>query len=133
MFHVNLKPNTRQLRQFGAIGMLALPTLGLLWTWNVATLMWSIPVGLVIGAFAQWAPQALLPFYIVLTVVTLPIGIVVGEVCLLSIYFGLFVPLGLVFRLIGRDALELHPAKDADTFWRPRSPRRHARSYFRQS
>jgi len=133
MFHVNLKPSIRQLRQFGVIGMIALPTLGFLWTWDASTLMWSLPAGLIIGAGAQWAPRALLPLYVTLTVITLPIGIVVGEICLLSIYFGLIVPLGLVFRLVGRDALELRPARDADTLWRPRSPRRKASSYYRQS
>jgi hypothetical protein len=55
-----------------------------------------------------------------------------AEVILLSVYLFVFVPMGIVFRLLRRDALRLQKAA-TDTYWQKKSQPRNAASYFRQS
>ena len=78
------------------------------------------------------APAALRPLYVVLTVVTLPIGWVVSHVVLAVMFYGVITPFALVFRLIGRDPLHRKIDPDAETYWVPRKPVKDAKRYFRQ-
>jgi len=55
----------------------------------------------------------------------------VGSV--LIIYFGVFLPFGLVFRLLRRDALQLELDRDRDSYWEPKKQPTSAASYYRQS
>ena len=68
-----------------------------------------------------------------LTLLTLPIGLVVGEIILMTIYFLLFLPVSLVFRLIGRDALKRGIDRSAKTYWQSKPEPAGPESYFRQS
>ena len=78
-------------------------------------------------------PQTLRPLFIGLSLITIPIGAVVGELALLLIFFGLFLPLGLVFRLMGRDPLERTLDRSAATYWRRKKQPDSAARYYRQS
>jgi len=51
---------------------------------------------------------------------------------MLAIYFGVVFPIGMLFRLLGRDALELKKTGRGGTSWRPREQPRGVASYFRQ-
>jgi hypothetical protein len=90
-----------------------------------------------VGGVLVWlsvvAPRYVRPVFIVASVVTYPIGLVVGELMLLVIYFSVFTPVAVVFRLIGRDALERKIDRGAATYWRVKERRGDAASYFRQS
>ena len=70
--------------------------------------------------------------YVFLMVVTLPIGFVVSLILMSVFYFGLLTPLGLLFHLIGRDALHRRLDQNARTYWiaHPRVDR--AERYFQQ-
>jgi hypothetical protein len=48
-------------------------------------------------------------------------------------YFVIFLPVAIVFRLIGRDALQRVLNRSAATYWQPKRQAADARSYFRQS
>jgi hypothetical protein len=69
---------------------------------------------------------------VVLTALALPIGFAVGHVLLAAVWYGLFTPVGLIMRLLGRDPLCRRPDREAESYWRPRSPQRDVRRYFRQ-
>jgi hypothetical protein len=56
----------------------------------------------------------------------------VSRVVLLAMFWVVFTPAALLFKLIGRDALLLRPHPEQDTYFRPK-PARNVRSYFRQS
>jgi hypothetical protein len=136
----NRNPTDRELKQFGATALVVLPLIGWLATGKPRSMeAMSIPLlgglaslGLTRAIVAFIRPQALRLPFITASLVTLPIGIVVGEIVLLAIFYGVFVPLGLVFRLIGRDALERRLDRSASTYWQPkRQPDSPAR-YFRQ-
>ncbi len=133
LIDINRDPTTRQLRQFGVISLCVLPLVGWLWGAGRPTLGWLAVIGGVIAVTSLTWPKAVKPLFVGLTLLTAPIGIVVGELAQLLIYFGVFLPIGLIFRLMRRDTLQLRLDREAKTYWRPKPPPRHAASYFRQS
>jgi hypothetical protein len=133
LVQVNWRPTNRQLRQFAAICLIALPLVGWMWGGGRQTIAWLAVVGCVIAVIGALAPAILKPVFIGLTVITLPIGMVVGELTLLAVFFGILLPLGLFFRLIGRDALQLKLDRTCPTYWRPKKQPNDLGSYYRQS
>jgi hypothetical protein len=65
-------------------------------------------------------------------VLTTPIRIVVSGALLRVMYYGIFTPLALLFRLIGRDALARRRT-NAGSYWTPKTTPTDMKSYFRQS
>ncbi len=61
-----------------------------------------------------------------------PIGWVISHVILALVFYGLFTPLALVFRLIGRDALVLRRSPSARGYWQPRPQVTDPRRYLKQ-
>src|SRR5690349_3541078 len=122
LIKIDWNPPDRQLKQFGYAALVALPLIAWMllgwtspsaWTSADATFFWAFAgVGGLFAALALVWPAGLKPVFVGATVVTLPIGMVISEAVLLLIYFVVFTPVALIFRLIGRDALErrLQPA-----------------------
>jgi hypothetical protein len=133
LFELNRRPTPRQLRQFGLVCLVALPLAGWLWGGGQMTIGVLAGIGLALAACGLAVPRALLPVFVGISVITIPIGLVAGELALLLIYFGLFLPLGLVFRLLGRDPLERTLDRSAATYWRSRKQPESAARYYRQS
>ena len=136
-------PSNRQLRQFGVCALLALPLLGWMVLGRTSPASWTSAQTAVFGAFAAlgllggllavlW-PQALKPAFVALTLATMPIGLIVGELVLLIIYFAVFTPVALLFCLIGRDALERRFEPNRTSYWAPKTQATDVRQYFRQS
>ncbi len=48
------------------------------------------------------------------------------------LYYGLFTPVALIFRIMGRDALDRRFEPDAATYWTKRKPVTDRKQYFRQ-
>jgi hypothetical protein len=63
----------------------------------------------------------------------MPIGWIVSHLLLGVLFFGLFTPVGLVFKLIGRDALARRYAPERASYWESKPGARDIRSYLRQS
>lgn len=97
---------------------------------------------LLAGAVAVLAVMVLVAYYLVPATrlpiirtwqyVTYPIAFVVSHVLLLVTYFGVFLPVGIVMRLLGHDPLQLKE-DDRDSYWieRPTKPTSTDR-YFKQ-
>lgn len=66
-----------------------------------------------------------------LVLLTFPIGLVVLPLLIGAIYYGVFTPMGLVFRLIGRDVMGRKFDRGTATYWRDRGAPRAASSYFK--
>ena len=60
------------------------------------------------------------------------IGIVMANLIFMFLFFGIFTPMGLFMRLIGRDPLNLKWKKSAATHWIDAPPAPPASQYFRQ-
>ena len=139
LVEVNWKPDSGQLRTFGLVGSAAFCTLAVVWMWNrVAGESSAVGPAVVWAVISAWTlvaiatPGLLRPVYVVVTAVGLPIGIVVSFAILAAVYFVIFTPISLVFRLMGRDALKRRFDPDAETYWAPHRPAGDVRRYFRQ-
>jgi hypothetical protein len=77
-------------------------------------------------------PGTIRPIFTGSMVLTTPIRIVVSAVLLRVMYYGIFTPMAIVFRVIGRDALARRRVK-ASTYWAPKPMPTDLRSYVRQS
>ncbi len=141
---INWNPSSRQLKQFGSIALVGFPLAGwVLSGWPGWGAAWTDTDTKVIGGAALFGvvaalvglsrPQLLKPVFLLLTLITFPIGLVVSEVLVLLIYVTLFVPMGLLFRIIGRDALERSIDRDRKSYWKSKAQPPNPRSYFRQS
>jgi hypothetical protein len=132
LIEINWSPTDRQLRQFGAACAIALPLLGWLWGLRIPAIGLLAATGCIVAVAGWIAPRMLRLPFVALSLAAAPVGIVVGETALLVLYFGVFLPIGLLMRLSRRDPLERPFEKDAESYWRP-LPARDAASYFRQS
>ncbi len=144
MVEINWQPDERTLRQFGWIALGGFLLVALL-AWN-EWLVFSFGLGsaraTVAGAFAGLgvlsalfsliAPKANKPIFLGLTLLSYPIGFVLSYVIMGFLFFGLITPVGLVFRLIGKDPLNRSFDRAASTYWSDPRPRRGKDSYFRQ-
>ncbi len=140
---ITWNPSDRQLRQFGVCALVALPLLGWFvvgptdpttWIASQAGVYGLFTALALLGGLLAWLrPKTLKPAFLAATLVTLPIGIVVGELLLLIIFFGIFTPVATLFRLMGRDALDRRFDPPASSYWSPKSQPTDVQQYFRQS
>ena len=145
LIEIDLRPDEKTLRQFGFIAFFGFGFVAAI-AWYEA-LVFSFGLGearpIVAGGFAGlgvlalllglvW-PKANLPIYVGLTIVAYPIGFVLSFVILGVLFYLVLTPVGLFFRLIGRDGLQVRPDPSAKSFWIDREGRqRDAASYFKQ-
>lgn len=136
MIDLNWNPTSRELRVFGVIMLIGCGIVGALaWSWGhptVAKVVWG--VGAVVGVVALVVPIAAKPVYLLLAVVSWPIGFVMSYVVLGIFYYVIITGTGLVFRLVGRDPLQRRLDPEASTYWQPKvlpDPQDRQR-YFRQ-
>jgi len=144
MIKVDLNPPTRILGQFALIAIVGLPLLCAVvlkfttddFSWGR---VWLHPAILVTAAVAivqlllfrlgvQFATKAI---YLVLTLVAAPIGFVLSHVFMAAIYYLVITPIGLLFRLIGRDAIGRKIDPSLQTYWHDRGTPRPSTSYFK--
>jgi hypothetical protein len=145
MIKLDLDPKPRILRQFAWAALFALPLLAGLFTrgdarwWQLGAWNWSHPVVLTTIAIAvlqlvaclagfRWLTLGL---YVVLSVIAFPIGFVLSHLLMGIIYYLVITPIGLVFRLIGRDPLGKRLDPDRASYWHERAATRPAASYFK--
>lgn len=132
VFRINTKPDDRQLRQFGLLCIMLLPAIAWFWGGSSSTILGAALIGAGLGVLGILAPQTLKPIFIGLVLLSFPIGLVIGELILLMIFVGVFLPMALLFRIIGRDVLQRRMSAESETFWVPRSAPSNVRRYFQQ-
>lgn len=89
-------------------------------------------VAAVVGLLGLVAPRVVRPIYVGWMVAAFPIGWVVSHLILALIFYGLFTPISLFFRLIGRDALQRGPRPDLDSYYLPKPTPADPALYLRQ-
>ena len=131
---LNLNPTDRHLRQFGGICVFALPLVAWLWTRDGSLAGWCAVAGVAIGVSAFVKPVLVKPLFVGLTIATFPVGLVVGELAMLIIYFGAFLPMSLIFRVIGRDSLQRRQGGESteESLWQTREPAAGVKRYYQQ-
>ena len=136
MIDLNLKPSETQLRQFAWVSLLGFPLIS--WVLLYLTLGLSLTVVLSVAAVGPAVlvvglidPKLVWPVYALLTLIALPIGLVVSAVLLRLIYYTLFTPIALWFRLTGKDAMKRGFEPETDSYWTVRTVGRDPASYLR--
>lgn len=145
LIHVNWRPDKRQLRWFGAGGAAVFGALAAWAAWRHSLAGVALPepaartIAIALACLAGLcglltcaAPKGLLPLYWFLTAAGLPVGLVASYLILGVVYFGVFTPIALVFRLIGRDALCRRLDRRAATYWITRRQAVDRLRHFRQ-
>lgn len=127
--------NLRQLREFSLAWLVFFCGLGV-WQWiwhhNLSALAVLGTVGFAVGFVGLLRPRTVRPLFSLAMAVTLPIGWIMTELVLGLLYFGLFTPVGWLFRRLRQDPLRLRKPQIA-SYWSPAPPPADAESYFRQS
>jgi hypothetical protein len=132
MSHLEWNPAERVLRQFTALGLALLA--GLAW-WHArqghaASAIVCLALAVLAGPlFLAW-PRLVQPLFVGAMVLAFPIGWVVNWLALALLFYGALTPLGLLFKLCGRDALCRRSEPKLDSYWVARSTPE-VRSYFR--
>jgi hypothetical protein len=124
----------KTLRQFACLWLVVLAALAA-WQLHRGRPGWAaLLAGLAIafGPLGIVRPQAIRPLFSFLMAVTLPIGHVLTRVLLAVLFYGLFTPIALFFKLVGRDALSRRRDAAAGTYWLRRPPATDARRYYQQ-
>ena len=135
MHMLNLKPSDKTLKEFAEFGMFILGLVAAPWMLyrghtTLAVVFWLAAIVLRVLAFVN--PRWVKWPFIALSVVTWPIGFVISHVALAILYYLIFTPVAVVFRLIGRDALNRKFDSQAASYWEAYNPDRGAARYLRQ-
>jgi len=145
IIEVNWNPPAKQLRSFGWICLVAFGALGAWLHYQrtlfgfefqpetagmIARTLWGIAAASALLALV--APSALRPLHVLLSAISLPIGLVISHVLMGLLYYGLFTPVALIFRIMGRDALDRRFEPGASTYWSKREQVTDQKRYYRQ-
>ena len=126
------QPTTRELRQFGYLCVVMLPLIGWLWGASQGTIIALAAIGLAMAVLASATPLWLKPIFVILLWITTPIGMVISEIVLAMFYYAVICPIGLSFRLLGRDALQRRVDSKSESYWQQKPPPKDSASYYRQ-
>ena len=136
LVNVNWHPSQRDLRGFRWIALALLPLIGLIlflvkqvdWRWCTAVA--AVGGGIWLSGLISTKLTRVL--YLTLVTLTLPIGLVISFTMMAVFYFGVLTPLGLFFRVMGRDALCRRLDDQAQTYWCAHESSKTAERYFQQ-
>ncbi len=128
-------PSTRTLRQFAGLWILFFA--GLTY-WQTSILgngtlaLFFAALAIVIGLVGLARPQFIRPVFAVWMMAAFPVGWIVSGMLLACLFYGIFTPVGLCFRLVGRDVLKRRYNPGKDSYWTRKNYATDLASYFRQ-
>jgi hypothetical protein len=136
LIEINWNPKRKDLRNFGIIALIATIIISLLlYLLKGLGIHWMLVIsGIGFAIFLSSLISAKLTriIYLGLTLITLPIGWIVSFILLATFYFLIITPLGLVFRLLGRDSLCRKFDSAKDSYWLTYRPPGTIDRYFHQ-
>jgi hypothetical protein len=128
------RPKPKVLRQFAGLWLIFFGGLAAARVWRGhadAAAMGLAALAVVIGVLGLIRPQAVRFIYTGWMIGAFPIGWTVSQIMLAVLYFVVFTPVALVFRLMGRDSLKLRRPGGA-SYWTVKPRAAKAEDYFRQ-
>ena len=131
---ISFSPRQRTLRQFAILWIVFFMGLAVwhgAWRGRTEVGLTLLALAIAIGPLGLVRPRAIRPIYVGWMVLAFPIGWLVSSIVLAIVYYGVFTPIAMAFRLLRRDALGRRPRK-TDTYWQPKPPVTDVRRYFRQ-
>jgi hypothetical protein len=89
-------------------------------------------LALTIGPLGLARPEWVRSIYVGWMIAVFPIGWLVSQVILAVMFYGLFVPTGLIFKLIGRDPMQRTRSTGLKSYWTPKTTPSDLSRYFKQ-
>lgn len=136
LVQINWNPKHKELRNFGIIALIASLFISLLlYLLKGLGTQWILVIfgiGFIIFLSSIISDKLSRIIYLGLTLVTLPIGWLVSFILLAAFYFLLLTPIGLIFRIVGRDMLHRKFDSITDSYWFTRQPPDSNDRYFHQ-
>ena len=132
---VTALPTDRKLREFAGSAVIVLAILAawqLLVPGGIALAGVFAVAAVVVGLIGVARPRWLAPVFTLWMIVAFPIAWLVSYFVLAVIYFGLITPLGLAFRLFGRDAQGRSWPGRQDSYWRNKPAADNPERYLQQ-
>ncbi len=136
LVEINWNPEKSQLRMFGLTAVIVLGAVGIILRFvfgvaGVAALLVA-GAGLCIFVISLVSVKAVRMVYLGLTFAALPIGFVISILLIAAFYFFILTPVGLVFKLLGRDTLARKFRTEAATYWASHTQSSEPERYFHQ-
>jgi hypothetical protein len=136
LVEIKWHPNRKELRDFGKIALIASAILCLLlYVFKGIGIKWSaviLALGIAIFLISLFSIKLTKLIYLGLILITFPIGWAISFILMAIFYFLLITPLGLVFRLMGKDLLNQKFDSNAKSYWVVRKPPENIDRYFHQ-
>ena len=141
MIELDFQPSNKKLKEFGIAGLFGFGLIGALIAYKtkafeasgsltIPLIFWVLAV--LVFVLALTLPKLLKPLFILLMVITFPIGFIMGNIMMGLIYYGMFTPIALFFKLKGRDLLNRKRDPNASSHWISSRANRPAKDYYRQ-
>ncbi len=135
MIDLNLNPSKKELRQFAIFQLLfCLLVSGWLvykYQFQIAAIAISL-VSVIILIVGRVKPKLIRFIFVLLMVITFPIGWVVSHVIIFAVYYLLITPIGIIMKLVGYDPLHRKIDKNKGSYWIKRPENKNSDRYFRQ-
>lgn len=128
---IDLHPTARKVRQFAALWLVLFGTLAVRAQMTHRSGVLPFAVVAAVGLVGIAAPAVMRPIFVASSVATFPIGWVVSRVLLAIVYYIVFTPFAIAFRIFGRDALQLRQGP-SDSYWSPKRRASDLLQYFRE-
>ena len=121
LIELKWRPSNKELRSFGLIAMIMLTIISIILHWwkgiSITSVLCIVTLGLLLFIISRVREQFIKPVYIGLQLVALPIGMMISFVLIALFYYIVITPIGLYFRIIGRDPLCRKFDHQANTYW----------------
>lgn len=131
----DLNVTPRMLRQFAGLWLVFFAVLAA-WEYlgrdHTTSAAVCAVLALAVGPIGIVKPQWIRPLFMLLMAIATPIGWLVSTVLLSLLFYGVFTPVALLFRLLRRDALVRRSPPPGETYWSPKPAIEDPRRYFRQ-
>ncbi len=131
---IPFNPTVRTLRQFAVLWVIAFAGMAL-WQWfrhDNRVFAGVLAALSLVGLWGCGRPRDLRPIFVGWMVLVFPIGWTVSLLVLATLFFAVFTPISLFFRLTGRDFLGLRWNSTAETYWEPMKLNTDPKSYLNQ-
>jgi hypothetical protein len=136
LIEVNWNPEPKDLRSFGRVALIASCLVaGLLYVLKGLAIQWVfviIAAGLLVFISSLISLEITRLIYLALTAITLPIGMAVSFIVMVVFYYLIITPVGLFFRIIGRDSMRRKFDSTTESYWVKHRPSKNLERYFHQ-
>ncbi|HEX3870744.1 MAG TPA: SxtJ family membrane protein [Pirellulales bacterium] len=132
---IDFHPTSKTLRQFAGLWIVFFAGMGAWQAWAHDRTTLGAVLGILavtVGPLGLARPQWIKPIFVGWMVAVFPIGWLVSRVVLSLVFFALFTPIAILFRLSGRDPLRLRRKPAGQSYWHPKPMSTSPASYFRQ-